>query len=430
MHHFGNKDINNMKIKFAIFLISFSNILFGQTENAIQQANHLGEQWKFQEAIDLLQNELRSDSTNPEIYYWLGRYSHYIVYDTRPFSNKSDRWSKQQILNNLQKAVEIDPNYGDAKYFLVAEYGARALEALKLGDYDQYKKELIDASNWDGFPPHAVEHGRNLLRSCDSNAILIVNGDAQFNVLQYVQVILGFRKDVSLVVLALLERPYYIQLIRDGVPNILKASPINISDNLVMEMHNYKWKEKDIIIPLSDNIKTKYNLSDTTKNFRWHVKPNVGNNKLWTGTAMLIDIIKTNNWVRPIYYSWFGFNDLDGLEDNMQIEGLTAKIFPEKIKGTNLEYNTTKFELLMLNPKNYIDYKDIAVNNQPRVSYTYGNLSRRRIVDYAYYLYEKGEPERSVQVIEKMNKLMPDTIHPLSSDIEDDVQKLMKEIEN
>ena len=419
-----------MKIKFAIFLISLSNIIFGQTENANQQANHLGEQWKFQESIDLLHNELKSDSTNPELYYWLGRYSHYIVYDTRPFSNKSDQWSKQQILKNLQKAVELDPNYGDAKYFLAAEYGARALEALKLGDYDQYKKELIDAANWGGFPPHAVEHGRNLLKSCDSNAILIVNGDAQFNVLQYVQVIQGFRKDVSLVVLALLERPYYIKLIRDGVPDILNATPINISDNLIMEMHNYKWKEKDILIPISDKTKTEYNLSDTMKNFRWHVNPNVGNNKLWSGTAMLVDIIETNNWVRPIYYSWFGFNDLDGLEENMQIEGLTAKIFPGNIKGTNLEYDTTKFELLMLNPENYIDYKDIAINNQPRVSYTYGNLSRRRIVDYAHYLYKNGESEKSKRVLEKMSELMPVSIHPLSSDIEEDVQILMKEIEN
>lgn len=419
-----------MKIKLAIFLVTISNILFAQTESAIQQANHLGEQWKFQEAIELLQNELNSDSTNPELYYWLGRYSHYIVYDTRPFSNKSDQWSKQQILKNLQKAVKIDPNFGDAKYFLAAEYGARAIEALKLGNYDQYNKELIDAANWGGFPQHSIEHGKNLLRSCDSNAILIVNGDAQFNVLQYVQIIEGFRKDVSLVVLALLERPYYIKLIRDGVQDILKATPINISDNLVMEMHNYKWKEKDIIIPISEKTKTENNLSDTTKYFRWHVKPNVGTNKLWSGTAMLINIIETNNWVRPIYYSWFGFNDLNGLEDNMQIEGLTARVFPVKVKGTKLEYNTTKFELLMLDPDNYTDYKDIAVNNQPRVSYTYGNLSRRRIVDYAYFLCKNGESEKSEIVLEKMSELMPVSIHPLSSDIKDDIHKLMKEIEN
>lgn len=418
-----------MKINIAIFLISLSNIIFGQSENAIQQANYLGEQWKFQEAIELLQNELKSDSTNPELFYWLGRYSHYIVYDTRPFSNKSDQWSKQEILQNLQKAVKLNPNFGDAKYFLAAEYGARALEALKLGDINQYKKELIDAANWGGFPPHAVEHGRNLLRSCDSNAILIVNGDAQFNVLQYIQVIQGFRKDVSLVVLALLERPYYVKLIRDGVPDILKATPININDNLIMEMHNYKWKEQDITIPITPEIKTEYKCYDTTKNFRWHVKPNVGTNKLWSGTAMLIDIIETNNWVRPIYYSWFGFNDVDGLEDNMYIEGLTARIFPEKIKGTNREYDTVKFELLMLDPGNYVGYEDIATNNQPRVSYTYGNLSRRRIVDYAYYLYKIGEPEKSKQVLEKMSELMPVSIHPLSSDIEEDVQKLMTEIE-
>lgn len=412
-----------------IFSIILSNFLFGQSNNIIKNVNRLGEQWKFEEAIELLQKEIKVNSQDPELYYWLGRYSHYIVYDTRPFSNKSDKWSKDHVLNNLQKAVELNPDYGDAKYFLAAEYGARALEALKQGDYIQYKKELLDAKKWGGFPLHAIEHGKNILRSCDKNSILIVNGDAQFNIIQYVQVIEGFRKDISLVVLALLERPYYIKLIRDGVPNILKPTPIRINDNLIMEMHNYKWKDNNIQIPISEKTKIEYNLSDTLKNFVWNIKPNVGDNKLWSGTALLINIVETNKWIRPIHYTWYGFNDLDGLEKNMHIVGLTAKVYPVKVKGEKLEYDTNMFESIMLDPKNYIDYKDILVNNQPRVSYAYGNLSRRRIVDYANYLYLNKDYEKAKLILKKMNKLMPISVHPLSSDIKEDLKRLITELE-
>ena len=413
-----------------LFFISISNLIIGQTTTVIEKANQLGNEWEFEKAINLLENEIKNDPYNAELYYWLGRYSHYIVYDTRPFSNKSNKWSNEQVLNNLKKAVELNPDYGDAKYFLAAEYGARALEALKQKNSDQYKKELSDAYELGGFPLHAIEHGKNILKSCDTNSILIVNGDAQFNVIQYVQTIEGYRKDVSLIVLALLERPYYIKLIRDGLENILKPVPINLNDNLIMEMHNYKWKENDIIIPISEKARRYYDVNDSINNFRWTIKPNIGKNKLWTGTAMLINIIETNNWDRSIHYTWFGFGDLDGLGENMQIVGLTARITPMKVKGSKNEYDIERFELLMFDPENYKDYKDIADNNQPRVSYTFGNLSRRRIVDYANYLLENNEKEKAKLALEKMNELMPDSFHPLTSDIEADLLILKEKIKS
>lgn len=413
----------------SIFLfIPISTALIGQTVNKIEDIIQLGDEWKFEKAIELIKSEISIDPENPELYYWLGRYSHYMVYDTRPFPGKSDQWSKEQVLKNFQKAVELKPDYGDAKYFLAAEYGARAGEALKIGDVDQYRKELLDAKSWGGFPLHAIENGKNILKSCDTNSILIVNGDAQFNILQYLQVIEGYRKDVSVIALAFLERPFYIKLIRDGVSDIYKPVPINMNDNLVMEMHNYKWKENDVIIPISEQTRKEYKLNDTVTHFKWHIKPNLGKNTLRTGTAMLINIIETNKWERPVHYTWFGFNDLDGLEDNMQIQGLTAKIFPIKVKGTKLEYNTEKFESVMLNPDNYKDYHDIEINNQPRPSFAFGQLSRSRIFDYAIYLYSNGEIEKSNEILNIMNELMPPEIHPLPRYIEYSVENGLEAI--
>lgn len=416
------------QIVILLFII-LSVTLNGQTESNIEKINQLGNEWKFEEAIELIKSEISIDSENPELYYWLGRYSHFMVYDTRPFPGKSDKWSKERVLKNLQKAVELNPNYGDAKYFLAAEYGARALEALKSGDIDQYKKELIEAESWGGFPLHAIEYGRNVLKSCDTNSILIVNGDAESNVLQYVQAIEGYRKDVSIVIVALLERPYYIKLIRDGVLDIYKPVPLNMSDNLIMEMHNYKWRENDVIIPISEKIRKDYNLNDAATHFNWHIKPNVGKKQLWTGTAMLVNIIETNKWERPVHFTLFGSNNLDGLKDYLQIVGMTSKLVPIKVTGTKLEYDTVKFESVMLNPRNYKYYYDIKNNDQPRVSYVFGQISRRRIFDFAVYLYRNGEKEKARKVLEVMKGLMPPEIHPLSSDIENGLKYVQKEFE-
>jgi len=419
MLNYRNKIQIQMKQLLIFLLITISTALFCQTTNKIDEIIKLGKEWKFEEAIKLLKQEISIDPENPELYYWLGRYSHFLVYDTRPFPDKSDQWSREQVLKPLQKAIELDPDYGDAKYFLAAEYGSRAGEAIKTGNSEQYKKEFLDAKSWGAFPLHAIEHGRNIFKSCETNSILVVDGDAHLNILRYLQIVEGYRKDVSVVALAFLERPYYIKLIRDGVPGVYKPVPINMSNNLILEMHNYKWKENDIIIPVSEKTRKEYGLNDTVTYFKWHVKPNVGKGKLKSTTAMLINILETNKWERPVHCTMYGSNGFDGLLYNMQHHGLTAKILPIEVIGTKLAYDTEKFESVMLNPENYKYYNDITENNQPRASNAFGQLSRVTLIYYAIYLnYRNGEIEKSKEVIDKMNVLMPPEIFPLSSLVE------------
>ena len=410
--------------------ILFTNYLFGQTADIIAKANQLGSDWKFEEAITSLENRIKTDPDNAELYYWIGRYSHYLVYDTRPFDKKSDSWSKDRVLTNLKKAVELKSDYGDAKYFLAAEFGARALEALKTGDTVAYKRELSEAKSLGGFPLHVVEQGRNILMSCDANAILLVDGDAHLNVIQYIQAVEGYRRDVSLICISLLERPYYVKLVRDGVGNVIKPAPLSCTDNLIMEMHDYKWRENEISIPVSKKARKLHSTNDSIVDYNWNVKPDDGENRLSTGTAILVDIFETNKWERPIHYVYFGLTDIAGLEDNMQIVGLTARFMPYKVKGTSLEYDTERFESVMLNPENYKDYSDISANQQPRVAGLFGNLSRYRLVEYANYCLNSGDNEKAERVLKKMIELMPVEIFPYDEKLKEDVGKLEGRLNN
>ncbi|MHA4858259.1 hypothetical protein, partial [Enterococcus faecium] len=76
----------------------------------------LGDSMRYHDAIAILKSEIKINPKNAEAYYWLGRYSHYIVYDTRPFVQKSDSWSKKEVLANLKKAIQLSPQMGDAYY--------------------------------------------------------------------------------------------------------------------------------------------------------------------------------------------------------------------------------------------------------------------------------------------------------------------------
>ena len=395
-----------MKNLLLLVFLAISNIAFSQSKSTIEKAKELGNQWKFEQAIELLQSEIKSDPNNAELYYWLGRYSHYIIYDTRPFAKKSDKWSSEMVLKNFYKAVELNPNYGDAKYYITVEHCSRAGEALKRGDISQYKEEYILAKNNGGFPKYILEYGKNILKSCDENAILLVDGDVQLNSIQYLQNIDGYRKDVSVFNYSLSQKPYYVKLQRDGVEGIIKPLPISWSDDALSEMRNYKWKEQEISIPISEKARKQYSINDTISDFKLIVKPNAGNGKLWSATAVLLDIFETNKWERPIHYTMFGLNDISGFKDNMQITGLTARFVPDKVKGTEEEYDQEMFDAVMLNPDNYANFSDILINIQPRANGDI-HITHLRYINYATYLLENGNKEKAEMVLNKMEELMP-----------------------
>jgi len=395
-----------MKNVLLLVLLAISNAMFSQSKSAVEKAKELGNQWKFEQAIELLQNEIKSDPNNAELYYWLGRYSHYIVYDTRPFANKSDEWSSEMVLKNFYKAVELNPDYGDAKFFISVEHCSRAQEALKLGDVKQYKQEYLLAKKKGGFPKYILEYGRNILKSCDENAILLVDGDVQLNSIQYLQNIEGYRKDVSLFNYSLTQKPYYVKLQRDGVEGIIKPLPISWSDDALSEMRNYKWKEQEISIPISEKVRKQYSINDSISDFKLIVKPNAGNGKLWSATAVLLDIFETNKWKRPIHYTMFGLNDIPGFEDNMQVTGLTARFVPKKVKGTKEEYDQEIFDAVMLNPDNYTDFSDVKNNVQSRANGDI-HITHLRYINYATYLLDNGNKEKAEMVLNKMEELMP-----------------------
>jgi hypothetical protein len=195
-----------------------------------------------------------------------------------------------------------------------------------------------------------------------------------------------------------------------------------------MEMHAYKWRENIVLIPVSEKARKLNGFSDSIVNFKWNVKPDVCDKSLSPGMAMLVNIFETNQWERPIQTMLFGFDDVSGFEENMQIVGMTARFLPYKVKGTRNEYDTKRFESLMLDPNNYNDYSDITLNAQPRTSSNFGNLSRVRILDYVRYLINVGNNEKAKLVLQKMNELMPASVFEPYPVLAEDIRKLTEQV--
>lgn len=410
--------------KIIVLLSLLPLFCIGQTKSNLETAIQLGDSMRYHNAISILKSEIKANPKNAEAYYWLGRYSHYIVYDTRPFVQKSDSWSKKEVLANLKKAIQLSPQMGDAYYFLAVEYGSRAREAIQQHDIKLAKKELLEAKRLEAFPEYVLEYARAILKSCESNAILFSNQDAAINSLMYVQLIEGLRKDISVVCVNLLERPFYIKYMRDGMPNEITKIPITWNNNLIMNMYSYfPWTQQNIQIKIAD---TKNN---TKGEFTVTIKDKYGGHAMWIGTAAILNMLENNKFKRPIYCAMPYGDDMFEFTDYLQNEGIVSKFVTHAIKNFPEKFNPQKIESTLLNPDFYKMFSDIKFHNQPRVNHFFVDTRRNLILDYVEYLISLNDKKKAKNLLDKMNILMPQELAPHSSFIKNRVNVIEKAFE-
>ncbi len=411
--------------KFSIIILLSINVnVSGQVSDYKQKGLDEGKNRNFPLAISYLKQALEKNPNDPEIYFHLGKYSHYIVYDSRPFPEKGDEWSKNEIIKNLEKAIELKPDYGYAYYFLGAEYGARALEALKNGDVQQFKSELINGKKSGGYPDWMLEYGRNLLNSCEKNAILFLSGDLQVNAVFYVQLMEEYRKDVLPIPPFLLARPWYAKLLKKGIPGVWDKAPISWTEDNILDMHPYQWRNQIVEIPISDSCMKIYNIPTQNKTMKWELKPDIGKYSLDAGTALLSNIIETNEWTRPIYFSSGPPGSIYDLNDYFQITGITNKLLPFKTVNTEFRYDLSSTERVLLDPSSYINFPDLAIHDLSYATDFFPYNYRKLLLDLAQYYFSNGNPQKALSIIEKMEEFMPESVYPTPGYLLQEIDRL------
>lgn len=250
----------------------------------------------YTEAIEALNLALTQHPEDAQLWFYLGWFTHYYCYDSVPFAGFAKAVS-DSILVYLKKALSLDPTLRDAYSFLGSEYGARALYELQLKNVAGFLSELKLGGNAGSYPGWLLEYARNILRSCGENAILITGGDAEAFPIWYCQFVEEFRRDVTGVPFALLERPWFVLLLKNGVPGFFAPTQVPWSEQQITDMHPYKWKAQIVDIQPPSSI---------TDAVRFHIKPDLTSadrELLSTHRALLLDMIKVNRWQRPVQFT-------------------------------------------------------------------------------------------------------------------------------
>ena len=314
----------------------------------------------------------------------------------------------------------------------------------------------------------SVDQARNTLASCEPNAILFSGGDNDTFPLWYVQEVEGFRTDVRVCNLSLLNTDWYIDLMRQDAYDS-KALPIKFTkeqyisgtNDVLMVMENPKYEKgislpafinavrkesKDIQVPLRGGgtasvapSKT-YSLpvdkdivikSGAIKESDYDKIPTSivwknGKRRLEKKHLIMLDIMVNNNWERPIYYSTtVGSSDYLGLANHLQLEGLALRVVPIKNNRKDGVVNTDLMYDNLIN-KTYwegLDDESRYFNeNYLRFPSNCRNKFHRLATQYA----AENNKEKALEVINFCFEKMPDKSIPYDYNIPRFVELLYK----
>ena len=391
--------------------------LRAQESDAKQTAVEFFGKGHYTQAVSILETAVRDHPQDAELHYLLGFYTHYLCYDSVPLIG-FDQGVSDRILGHLETAIRLDPDLGDAYYFLGAEYGARAVDALRARDTRRLVRELKEGLQKQAFPKWMLEYARNMLRSCEKDAVLFTGGDAEYNPLIVIQQLESFRKDVTIIPAALLNRPWFVLILKQGLRGFLPALPIRWSEEQILDMHPYKAKDPSKEIPVSPQAVQRYGIDLPPDSLKLVFKPSLlsdtdGRTFLRTGDALVCEFLSANEWRKPVYFT-MGSNlqsDL-GLTPFLQMSGFVLKLLPVAADPHGLAMDVPSVEKILLDPENLKNFSDVTTHPMPRVMSLLNNY-RTVLLNLAVLHQNTGHPDRARDVLRFMDTHMPETVLPV-----------------
>lgn len=311
---------------------------------------------------------------------------------------------------------------------------------------------LMASQNWDDHDRSGRyvcrDYAYNYLMSCDKNAIIFTNGDNDTFPLWYAQEVEGIRTDVRVCNLSYLQTDWYVNQMRrpyyksDPLPISWDASLysngkrdvgriIKLTDDSMNLAEAMEWIKTDDPrfkhIPGYDDaidfIPTEklYLNIDKEKVLKNHyldpayenyivpqLKINLkGREYLGKESLMILEMLLTNEWKRPIYFAITVDGDQYlGMRGNFIQEGLTYKVSPIQTANGEPTINSEKMYKLMMNTFRWANVKDPSLyldENVLRMCATH----RYIMATLAQVLCSEGKYDKAEKVIDKCMLELP-----------------------
>jgi hypothetical protein len=330
---------------------------------------------------------------------------------------------------------------------------------------------LMASEGWDDHSrahrTTGVDFAKNYMDSLAPNAILFTNGDNDTFPLWYVQEVEGYRTDVRICNLSLLNTDWYIDQMKRQA---YESAPLPIR----MDEEKYRQGTRDIVIldppkdtnkpymdlnqametALDDDRKRDYGAGKSysvlpSNSFRimadsadiarhgvlnaeemksrldyidWTLTDEKGNPKgyILKNQFAVLDLLRNNNWERPVYFAvTTGPDSYMGLEEHFRLEGLAYRLVPLRYPkndnpnmfggvSTDIMYDNVMNKWHWGGMDNLEDGVYMDENNRRMVT----NF-RLQMANLGDQLLRDGDADRALDIFDKVLTVMPEENVPL-----------------
>ena len=278
------------------------------------------------------------------------------------------------------------------------------------------------SKNWS-----AWETAYNLLQTCDKDGILITNGDNDTFPLWFLQDVEGIRRDVRVICLSLANVNWYVQQLKNPpyYPEA-KAVPLSISDSRIATIQPALWDPQIVTVTVPKEVYSDFGITDTAitnkGKIEWRMQNTLdfGNAKaIRVQDIVVLDVIRTNQWKRPIYFAVTGAPDSRiGLDEYLKNCGFAYRLTPAKATQRDVGVDEpTLAANVMHEPEGYsqkpqygfklrtiADTTVFLDDNEIRL--LFGVRSAFRSLAY-YYIQAQHDPQKAALVIDRLQQVMP-----------------------
>ncbi|MFT3704148.1 MAG: hypothetical protein QM802_17405 [Agriterribacter sp.] len=246
-------------------------------------------------AYRILTSQVNTNPTNAELRYFLA----YAIDRMNAGDGSGMLQLKKEMTieasEQLEEVNRLEPIY-KGELFLLDPYSK--LTSIWGSLAEAYlNRKLTDSAVWaftegkkrGGFIEPVLAFNRQLLNSCDSNAILITYGDNITIPIWYLQTIESYRTDIVVVDANLTNASWYSKYLKSE-----KKLAISFSEEAIDTIDYMPWTSQTVSI---------VHPADANQTFSWELRPTYMEKYILKGDRMVLDILQQNLYTRPIYFN-------------------------------------------------------------------------------------------------------------------------------
>jgi hypothetical protein len=407
-------------MKFTVIIIAFlfagqlfaQNVLFD--EFLEKGKAEFKKQWNKQNyavAVENLEKAVKLQPGNAEAHYFLG-----YAYDRL---NAKDAISMNNLNINLtlkasreyEKTIELQPEYKgeilvlDPYSRLTSIWGSQAISYLYQNKSDSAKWCFREGKKRGGFGDFFLAINRKTLDLCSDSAFLFTMGDNVTIPMWYLQTIENYKGNVRIIDANLLNTQWYPHYLIEH-----KIVPLPYTSAQLDTLNYCRWDSTEITIDVP-----KYFTS-----LKWTVPPSYAGAYLLRSDRLLLDILKRNKFVKDVYFS-SGFNpkSMLGLRKHLRFEILADKLLPGEIKQlSDEEFYKLADEITSL-------FKYVNINSQDNLHFI--DMFRYIILDRIYM--NRANKDFNLRLLVLLDGKVPASKFPvLSNNLKGFMKKLHEEL--